>query len=273
MCVYIYIHTHFLPKILANLSSRECISLLRYFRKGSNFLSRFAGVHLFWVVSGKNGVNFRFLESVSTGVWCVPGFGTGFHIALEPSKTAEKRQKPGTFIFVPGSGMHQTLVQKKSDSCLVRTKMPHAEPWIFTICPCQARQWRLQTPKTRMKWRMARFEPKTFYKFCGQKKTPIFMHVHPSTHPRSTAASSTPPTPGLNETYHPHRSYYEFYSRPNLPFVPKLLRNSFVFNFCNAITMSRRQRHKSPEITVSKSSKTPVRNTAPIKNSKIISVM
>ena len=25
-------------------------------------------------------------ESVSTGVWCVPGFGAGFEIALEPSK-------------------------------------------------------------------------------------------------------------------------------------------------------------------------------------------
>ena len=25
-------------------------------------------------------------ESVSTGVWCVPGFGAGFEIALEASK-------------------------------------------------------------------------------------------------------------------------------------------------------------------------------------------
>ena len=31
-------------------------------------------------------LRFRVSESVSTGVWCVPGFGAGFEIALEPSK-------------------------------------------------------------------------------------------------------------------------------------------------------------------------------------------
>ena len=30
--------------------------------------------------------NMNLSESVSTGVWCVPGFGAGFEIALEPSK-------------------------------------------------------------------------------------------------------------------------------------------------------------------------------------------
>ena len=33
-------------------------------------------------------------ESVSTGVWCVPGFGAGFEIALEPSEL----QKEGNFL-------------------------------------------------------------------------------------------------------------------------------------------------------------------------------
>ena len=41
-------------------------------------------------------------ESVSTGVWCVPGFGAGFEIALEPSKLqkeGEKTLEKDTFIF------------------------------------------------------------------------------------------------------------------------------------------------------------------------------
>ena len=57
-------------------------------------------------------------ESVSTGVWCVPGFGAGFEIALEPSELQEEGENPGKgpFIFcAPNPGMHQTLVQKRSD--------------------------------------------------------------------------------------------------------------------------------------------------------------
>ena len=49
-------------------------------------------------------------ESASTGVWCVPGFGAGFEIALEPSKLqkeGENRAK-GHFYF-----LRQTLVCNK----------------------------------------------------------------------------------------------------------------------------------------------------------------
>ena len=34
-------------------------------------------------------------ESVLTGVWCVPGFGAGFEIALEPSKLQKQAENPG----------------------------------------------------------------------------------------------------------------------------------------------------------------------------------
>ena len=37
----------------------------------------------------------KILESVSTGVWCVLGFGAGFEIALEPSKLKKEGDKPG----------------------------------------------------------------------------------------------------------------------------------------------------------------------------------
>ena len=54
------------------------------------------------------------LESISTGVWCVLGFGAGCEIALEPSGLQKKKEKileKGTFIFcakpwyapIPGS--------------------------------------------------------------------------------------------------------------------------------------------------------------------------
>ena len=36
-----------------------------------------------WSISVRLGVK---SESVSTSVWCIPGFGAGFEIALEPSK-------------------------------------------------------------------------------------------------------------------------------------------------------------------------------------------
>ena len=57
----------------------------------------------------KGGIRFR-SESVSTGVWCVPGFGAGFEIALEPSKLQKQREKPGKgdFYF-----LRQTLVCSK----------------------------------------------------------------------------------------------------------------------------------------------------------------
>ena len=64
-----------------------------------------------------------------------------------------------------------------------------------------------------------------------------------------------------------------------IPSVPKLLRNEFVFRFLrckNYVTAqeinSPRGPH-SPEITVRKSSKSPVRITAPENDSKTISVM
>ena len=34
-------------------------------------------------------------DSVSTGVWCVPGFGAGFEIALKPSEMQKERENPG----------------------------------------------------------------------------------------------------------------------------------------------------------------------------------
>ena len=54
-------------------------------------------------------------ESVSTGVWCVPGFGAGFEIALEPSELQKEGENPGKALLfsAPNPGVHQTLVQKK----------------------------------------------------------------------------------------------------------------------------------------------------------------
>ena len=34
-------------------------------------------------------------ESVPTGVWCVPGFGAGFEIALESSELQKQAENPG----------------------------------------------------------------------------------------------------------------------------------------------------------------------------------
>ena len=49
-------------------------------------------------------------EGVLTGVWCVPGFGAGFEIALEPSKLRKEGENPGKghFYF-----LRQTLVCTK----------------------------------------------------------------------------------------------------------------------------------------------------------------
>ena len=51
-------------------------------------------------------------ESVSTGVWCVPGFGAGFEIALEPSKLQKEGENPG-----------------KGHFCLLRQTLVCAKPW------------------------------------------------------------------------------------------------------------------------------------------------
>ena len=62
-------------------------------------------------------------EGVSTGVWCVPGFGAGFEIALEPSvlqKQGDKKRKRALLFSAPNPGMRQTLVQKRSDSLVLR---------------------------------------------------------------------------------------------------------------------------------------------------------
>ena len=49
-------------------------------------------------------------ESVLTGVWCVPGFGAGFEITLEPSELQKEGENPGKghFYF-----LRQTLVCTK----------------------------------------------------------------------------------------------------------------------------------------------------------------
>ena len=63
-------------------------------------------------ISGQISAKFS-AESVSTGVWRVPGFGTGFEIALEPSKPQKEGENPGKgHFYFPNSGMHQTLVQR-----------------------------------------------------------------------------------------------------------------------------------------------------------------
>ena len=58
-----------------------------------------------------------YTEGVSTGVWCVPGFGAGFEIALKPSncRKKEKSWKRALLFSAPTSGMHQALVQKRCD--------------------------------------------------------------------------------------------------------------------------------------------------------------
>ena len=50
----------------------------------------------------------RYSESVSTGVWCVPRFGAGFEIALEPSKLRKEGENPekGHYFYF----LRQTLV-------------------------------------------------------------------------------------------------------------------------------------------------------------------
>ena len=73
------------------------------FPKKSNVLGRFSSLSptppsknansIFIVVSPS------LTESVLTGVWCVPGFGAGFEIALEPSKLQKEGENSCTFIF------------------------------------------------------------------------------------------------------------------------------------------------------------------------------
>ena len=52
------------------------------------------------------------LESVSTWVWCVPGFGAGSHIALKPrncrnQQKSENVEKGTSWFSAPNPGMHQ----------------------------------------------------------------------------------------------------------------------------------------------------------------------
>ena len=52
-------------------------------------------------------------ESISTGVWCVAGFGAGLEIALGPLKSSERRRNPGKralSLSAPNSAMHQRLI-------------------------------------------------------------------------------------------------------------------------------------------------------------------
>ena len=65
-----------------------------------------------------------FSESVSTGVWCVPGFGAGFEIALEPSKLQKQPENPG-------KGRFYFLRQ-----ILVCTKPWFKRDLIFRACFC-----------------------------------------------------------------------------------------------------------------------------------------
>ena len=73
-------------------------------------------------------------ESVSTGVWCVPGFGAGFEIALEPSDLQKEGENPGKghFYF-----LRQTLVCTKPwfkrDLSTCRTAIPSVrwDPFSF----------------------------------------------------------------------------------------------------------------------------------------------
>ena len=58
----------------------------------------------------RNSIAVEDSESVSTGVWCVPGFGAGFEIALEPSKLQKEGENPGKGHF---HFLHQALVCTK----------------------------------------------------------------------------------------------------------------------------------------------------------------
>ena len=52
-------------------------------------------------INAPNECSKKLSESVSTGVWCVPGFGAGCEITLKPSKLQKEGAKPGkaTFLF------------------------------------------------------------------------------------------------------------------------------------------------------------------------------
>ena len=65
-----------------NHDSQRCDRILRFFsaRKSGNLL------HILGPFPS---------EGVSTGVWCVPGFGAGFEFALEPSKLQKEGENPG----------------------------------------------------------------------------------------------------------------------------------------------------------------------------------
>ena len=69
-----------------------------------------------------------FSESVSTGVWCVPRFGAGFELALEPSELQKEGENPGKGHF---DFLRQTLVCTKPwfKRDLI-SGCPQTGPWI-----------------------------------------------------------------------------------------------------------------------------------------------
>ena len=84
-------------------------------------------------------------EGVSTGVWCVPGFGAGFEFALEPSKLQKEGENPGKGHF---KNLRQTLVCTKpwfkrdltscemscGNSYFARARSPNFLLFILQIC-------------------------------------------------------------------------------------------------------------------------------------------
>ena len=64
-----------------------------------------------------SGMLQNFRKRLSTGVWCVPGLGAGFEIALAPSELQKEREHPEkvTLFSATNLDVHQTVVQKRSD--------------------------------------------------------------------------------------------------------------------------------------------------------------
>ena len=92
-------------------------------------LSQAKKVHDDWVsdVFGQDILS----ESVSTVVWCAPGFGTGFEIALEPPKLQNYRENHGTGHCYY---LRQTLVQKLTYNCIVQKVVHPTLPYALRAC-------------------------------------------------------------------------------------------------------------------------------------------
>ena len=88
----------------------------------------------------KNSVLDDFSESVSTGVWCVPGFGAGFENALEPSKLQKEGENSGKghFYF-----LRQTLVCTKPwfERDLRFSPNPPRNRLFFCYCGLAVSEW------------------------------------------------------------------------------------------------------------------------------------